>query len=126
MLLGALGFFAYTYFILFRLNPDATRIYGRLGYKVFLILYALILVPSALWLPLTYSAVASSSNLIAWLAKVDLIIVGAASICLIFSLLHLEPKQPKSAYVLAVIGSICFTFQTAFMDAIVWGMYFRI
>jgi hypothetical protein len=30
-----LGYFAYTYFILFPLNPDEARIAGRFGYGLF-------------------------------------------------------------------------------------------
>jgi hypothetical protein len=125
MLLGAAGFFAYTSFILFRLDPDETLIYGRHGYGVFNILYLFILIPSTLWLPLTSLAVERSSMVLYWLVRIVLILVGAASICLFYALRHLQPRQPQWAYWLALIGCAFFCIQTALLDAILWGRYFR-
>jgi hypothetical protein len=125
MLLGAAGFFAYTYFLLFHLDPEGTLIYGRHGYGVFNILYLFILFPSALWLPLTFLAVERSSLGLYWLVRIVLILVGAASICLFYALYHLQPHQPKGPYRLALIGCAFFCIQTALMDAILWGRYFR-
>jgi hypothetical protein len=126
MFLGAMGFFAYTYFILFRVNPDDTSIYDRLGYGVFNILYIGILVPSALWLPLTFLSVERASQVLFWLVRLDLVVVGFCSICLLFALLHLRPRQPEWAYRLAVAGCVFFCIQTALLDAIIWGRFFRI
>ena len=53
MVLAATGYFAFTYFILFRLNPSETRVFNRFPYGLFNVLYAAILIPSALWMPLT-------------------------------------------------------------------------
>jgi len=39
MFTGALGFFAYSFYILFKLKPDDTRIYSRFGYTIFNYLY---------------------------------------------------------------------------------------
>ena len=61
MFLAATGYFAFTYFILFRLNTKNTRVYGRFGFGMFNTLYAAILIPSALWLPITFLAVEQSS-----------------------------------------------------------------
>jgi hypothetical protein len=126
MFLAAIGYFAYTYFILFRLNPDETRIYGQYGYGAFNALYAAILIPSALWMPLTFLAVEGSSLVLFWLVRFVLVVVGCASISLLFSLLHVEPRKPIWAYWLAVLGCVGFCLQTALLDAIVWGMYFRV
>ena len=125
MLPGALGYFAYTYFILFRLNPDETHIYQRFGYGVFSILYIAILIPSALWLPLTSLAVSSSSPLLDWVVRLDLVVVGLASLALLFALLHTQPRQPMWAFWLAVIGCVFFCIQTVILDAILWGAYFQ-
>ena len=59
MLLAALGYFAFLYYILFRLEPGEVQIAGRFGYYLFYIIFLGILVPSALWMPLTFSAAAN-------------------------------------------------------------------
>jgi hypothetical protein len=48
MFLGASGYFAFTYFLLFQLAPDTARVAGRFGFGLFNALYAAILLPSAL------------------------------------------------------------------------------
>jgi hypothetical protein len=48
MFLAATGCFAFTYFILFRLNPSETRVFSRFPFDLFNVLYAAILISSAL------------------------------------------------------------------------------
>src|SRR5512144_1568173 len=61
MFLAAAGYFAFSAFV-FRLDPERTRIAGRFGFGAFHVLYALILVPSALWLPLTFEMLEAPST----------------------------------------------------------------
>ena len=124
MFTGALGFFAYSFFILFKVNPDDTRIYSRFGYTIFNFLYIAILIPSALWLPLTFLAVQNNSSMVLWLARLDLIVVAAASILLLLALLFTQPRRPAWAYWLALVGSIFFCIQTVLLDAFLWGYFF--
>jgi hypothetical protein len=72
MFLAAAGYFAFTYFILFRLNPDKTRVMARqpLGFGVFNFLYAVILFPSALWMPLTFLTIEQSSLSLLWVVRI--------------------------------------------------------
>ena len=126
MFLAAAGYFAFTYFILFRLNPDDSRVARRFGFGVFILLYAAILIPSALWLPLTFQAVEQSSQVFAWAARLVLVVVGLASLGLLFALLSLQPRQPFWAYRMAVIGSLFFCIQTVILDAIIWGASFQL
>jgi hypothetical protein len=124
MFTGALGFFAYSFFILFKLNPDNTRIYSHFGYTIFNYLYLAILIPSALWLPLTFLAVQNNHSMVLWLARLDLIVVAAASILLFLALLFTQPHRSVWAYWLAMVGSIFFCIQTVLLDAILWGYFF--
>ncbi len=103
MFTGALGFFAYSFFILFKLNPDDTRIYSRFGYTIFNFLYIAILIPSALWLPLTFLAVQNNNSMVLWLARLDLIVVAAASILLLLALLY-YPASPTCLGLLVGFG----------------------
>ena len=124
MVLAAAGFFAFTYFLFFRVDPDQARIAGRFGYGLFHGLYLLILVPSALWLPLTSAMVQQPSSLL-WLSiRLVLALVGLAGIALLLALLTLRPRRPGVVYWLAVAGAVAFCIQTAVLDLFVWTAYF--
>lgn len=126
MILAASGFFVFTYFILFRLIPDETTITRRYGYELFNVLYAGILIPSALWLPFTVLAVEQSSILLSWVVRFTLAIVGLASLGLLYALVNVKTPQSQWIKKLAVMGSVFFNIQTVILDAIVWGVFFRV
>lgn len=126
MLLATAGYFAFTYFILFCLNPRDTRIYKRFGFGVFNALYAAILVPSALWMPLTLLAVQYSSPGLVWAVRLVLAVVGIASMALLLAIWNVEPRQPLWAHRVALTGSIFFSFQTVILDAILWTVFFQL
>ena len=126
MVLAAAGYFLFTFFILFRLDSIETKVTRRFGFGVFHSFYAAILIPSALWLPLTFLAVEQSSPAFLWLVRIALGVVGAASLGLFFALRKVRPSQPDWAYWLAVVGSLFFCIQTVILDAIVWGAFFKL
>jgi hypothetical protein len=123
MLLSALGYFAFIYYLLFRLDPAEVSLAGNLGYGLFYIIFLAMLLPSALWMPLTNVYVANPGGGM-WLAvRGVLALVGLASIGLVWALLSL-PVKSGAAYWLAVAGSGYFAFHTAVLDAIVWAALF--
>jgi hypothetical protein len=124
MLLAASGYFAFTSLVLFRLDPQETRIASRFGFSAFNALYAAILIPSALWMPLSLLATDRSSLGLAWLVRLDLAVVGLASLGLLSALHTLRPCPSRRAYRLAIAGCLAFCFQTAVLDAIVWSAFF--
>ena len=123
MLLAALGYFLFTPFILFRLPPDTTRIGSTFGFGVFGWLYALVLVPSALWLPLTAYLLAHPSAAAWWAVRTDLALVAVGSAGLLASLVALPAGAPRGR-LLAVGGLLAFCLQTVVLDALVWPAYF--
>jgi hypothetical protein len=124
MLLAAAGYFAFTSFILFRVSPRALRVAGHFGFGLFPLLYLLILVPSALWMPLTFAMLGAPSDAL-WLAiRAVLALVGLGSLGLVAALLALEPRAPRRHWLLALVGSLAFAFQTAVLDALVWTAFF--
>ena len=126
MALAMAGYFAFTYCLLFPADPDRVRIAGRFGYGLFPGLYLIILVASALWLPLTSAMVQQPSSLL-WLGiRLVLALVGLGSVGLLLALLGLRPRQPAGAYWLAVAGSVAFCFQTAVLDLFVWTAFFPV
>jgi hypothetical protein len=125
MILSALGYFAFLYYILFRLVPANVSIAGIFGFSLFHVIFLAILVPSALWMPLT-NVYVSSPNTGTWIGiRTVLFIVGLASASLVWALLSLQTKTPGIAYWLAIAGSSYFTFHTLVLDAIIWAALFK-
>ena len=123
MLLAMFGYFAFTRFI-FRLRPATARIADRFDYRTFHLIYALILIASALWMPLTFAMIQEPGAGLWFAIRATLATVGLGSLMLVAALLWLKPKEPRGSYKLAVAGSLAFTFQTAVLDALVWPAYF--
>jgi hypothetical protein len=126
MFLAAAGYFAFTYFILFCLDPVKTQVTSRFGFGLFNALYTAILIPSALWLPLTFLAVKQSSSALGGAARLDLGIAAIASLGLFAALLVVKPSRPLWAHRLSLIGCVFFCIQTVILDAIVWGIFFQL
>lgn len=124
MPLAALGYFLFTYVLLFRLNPETTRIAGRFGFAAFNWVYALFLAPSALWMPLSAWALQNPVAARVWAVRLILWLVAIASLLLIAALAALRPRPPALVYGLAVAGSIAFAVQTVIMDAALWVKHF--
>lgn len=125
MILSALGYFAFIYFILFRLTPSEVSIAGRFGYNLFYVIFLVMLIFSAFWMPLTKSYVSNPST-ITWIGiRAVLVLVGLGSIALAWALISLPTKVPAIAYWLAVVGSCYFAFHTAILDAVVWAALFK-
>ena len=119
MLLSAVCYFAFMYFLLLKLDYSIINI--SLLYTAFLG----ILIASAFWMPLTNNYLAQASAGI-WLAiRLTLAIVGVASILLACLLISLHNTQTGTAYWLAVVGSMYFAFHTAILDMLLWPVYFK-
>lgn len=124
MLLAALGYFCFGTFLLLRTDASTARVAGRWGLGLFNLLFLVILVPSALWMPLSL-AMAMHPSVGLWVAIVaDLALVGLGALGLLAALLALQPRRPTWHWVLAVIGAIPFCVQTALLDAIIWTAYY--
>jgi hypothetical protein len=125
MIISALGYFAFIYYIFFRLQPDQVSIAGVSGFTLFYVIFLGILIPSAFWMPLTNVYVGNPSTGIWIWVRTVLALVGLASIALFGALLTLQGKVPGISYWLAVVGSGYFAFHTAILDAMVWAALFK-
>jgi hypothetical protein len=125
MLLAATGYLVFSIFILLT-KQDEVTVAGRFGFGSFLVLYLLVLIPSALWMPLTILAIGQSSQVLLWLVRVDLLVVALASLGILVALISMQPRRPAWFHVLAVIGGLAFCFQTVILDAVVWSILFRL
>ena len=124
MLLATLGYFPLTYTLVLRPEGETLRVGEGFGGGLLLALYGLVLVPSALWLPLTYAMLESPS---AWLwaaIRVDLLAVGFGALGLWWSVGALRPPPPRGLRIAARLGASCFVFQTAVLDALIWPAFF--
>jgi hypothetical protein len=124
MLLAAAGYFAFTYFILFRIDPEHAKVVGRYGAGIFPCLYLGILVPSALWMPATFWAVDNPSASAIGIVRGILVLAALFSLGLLAALLGTRPRKPAWAHALAVAGAVCFCIQTVILDAGIWGVLF--
>lgn len=124
MLLAAAGYFPLTGFLFFGVDPERARVAGRLRFDVFNALYLAILLPSALWMPLSFAMLEAPGAALWWTIRAALALVAAASLGVLAALFALEPKEPRRAHALASVGSVLFCIQTALLDAIVWPAFF--
>jgi hypothetical protein len=121
MIISALGFFAFIYYILFRIDPATTNVSYYWFYAIFLVMLA----ASAFWMPLTNMFMNNGGQGV-WIAvRGVLALVGLASIGLLWALLAFHPATRGTAYWLAVVGAGYFAFHTAILDAIVWAALFK-
>jgi len=124
MFTAAAGWMLFTSYLFFRLPPAQTRIAGGLDYRAFVVLQAVALVGSALWMPLTFLYLDAPSAGLWWLIRIDLLGVGLAALGIIAALAVAEPRPASVWRALALLGSVLFAFQTLVLDALVWPAYF--
>ena len=116
MLAAAVGYFLFSGFLLFAVEPAELRTTNRC--------YVAILAPSALWMPLTFRMLAGPSPEL-WIAiRVVLALVGLGSVGLLAVLFVIGPGRSRLGHVLAIAGALAFVLQTAVLDALVWPAYF--
>ena len=121
MFTAAAGYFPFTHYLVLRLDPDRASL-GTVGYGGLLFFYALILIPSALWLPLTARMLRAPSEALWWTIRIDLFAVAAGSLGVLWACAAATPRQPGQA--LAIAGALVFCLQTVVLDALVWPWFF--
>ena len=124
MWLAAGGYFLFSYYFLVRTDAEQVRFGNRFGFGLVNALYAVIMVTSALWMPLTFAYLDSPSPGLWFAVRADLLGVGIGSIGLIVALFIMKPRAEGLAGVLALLGLLLFALQTAFLDPLVWPQFF--
>ena len=118
--LAAIGYFLFTYYVFFHISLGNNRV------RPFIIIYSLILFPSALWMPLTVNMLENPSDILLLLIRVVLAVVGISSIALLVAVLKNRNKGSQLAFTLSILGSILFIIQTLLFDAILWSINFTV
>ncbi len=126
MFAAAFGYLLFTYFVFFRVDPATARIGSTPAYPLLNLLYVAALVPSALWMPLTFAMLDAPSGGLWFAIRLVLAIVGLAALGIIYVLARLEPDPGRGWRIAAVLGAVAFANQTALLDAIVWPAYFPV
>lgn len=125
MILAALGFFAFAFWLLLRADPDTMTVFGGSGHWMFSVIIAVILAASALWMPLLFGYLDQPGTGLWVSVRIVLVLVGIASLALVAALLTVSPRETGTAYWLAVAGAAAFSVQTAVMDMFIWPALFR-
>ena len=123
MFVAAAGYLTFTALFFFRTDPEKARVYG-VGYGILNLHYALVLLPSAAWMPLTGLMLENASGLLWWPIKIGLWLTLAGSLGLLASCITLEPRWPRGLRALAIAGALAFCFQTVVLDGLVWVALF--
>ncbi|UCG55384.1 MAG: hypothetical protein JSV32_04040, partial [Dehalococcoidia bacterium] len=124
MILAAIGFLGFTYFILFKIDADEVKIANRFGYSIFYLIYSMILFPSAFWMPLTFVMISNPNDGL-WIAiRLLLAVIGIASLVLLCILLNLRSKHTGMIYWMALLGAAAFSIQTFIFDTFLWPLFY--
>ena len=126
MFFAAGGYFAFGYYLLRCVRPQEVVVFGRFGFGIFVLAYALVLVGSVLWMPLTCMAITTASSALVTLVFAVLWSVAAGSLLLIVALVSARPRPARRARLVAIIGSLLFGLQTILLDAIIWPLNFSV
>lgn len=121
MFAAAAGYFPFTHYLLLRIDPERTR-FGGTDARVLFLFYGLILVPSALWLPLTAEMLAAPGTGLWWTIRVVLFAVAAGSLGVLWAVAAASPCARGRT--LGLLGAVVFCFQTVVLDALVWPWFF--
>jgi len=124
MPLAAAGYLLFAYFILFHVDAKTVQVGNVGGFVIFDIIFIVMLVFSAFWMPLTFKLIETQSPGWWWPIRSVLFMVGLAALALLVALLVINQKEPAWSYWLAIAGSVMFFIQTGIMDALIWPAMF--
>ena len=124
MFLAAIGYFFFTGYILQYVSFDTTQIFGCYNFTIINLLYAGFLIPSTLWIYMTFAMIINPSVLL-WIGiRIILFTVGFSSIGLFLAFFFSNFEKSSWLFYAGIAGLIPFSIQTMILDAIVWPYYF--
>jgi hypothetical protein len=124
MPMAVVGYLAFAYYIFFHVDSGKLIVANTFGFEIINVIFFIILIPSAFWMPLTFQVIENPTAGPWWAVRTVLFLVGLASLALIITLLNSNVREPAWAYWLAVAGSILFFIQTGINDAFIWAANF--
>ena len=124
MFLAASGYFFFTGYILIHVSAESVKLFGRYGFWAINILYAGIIIPSAIWIYLTFAMIENPTQLLWIIIRLVLFIVGFSSVALLASFFTSNFDHSSWLYFASIIGLIFFCIQTMLLDALIWPYYY--
>lgn len=127
MLLAALGYFPFTALFVFgQPKGSANPASATEEERSLLGIYTLVLIPSALWVPLTAWVIESPSLLLWYVVRLDLFLVAAGALFLLVrTFRHARAAGTLTGW-LPFLGAVPFFVQTGILDALVWPVFYPI
>ena len=125
MFISAIGYFFFTYNFLVNVNPDNAMFLNKFNYWYLHILYLLVLIPSMLWIDLTYKYMKSGSTFDWYVVVAVLFCVAIASIILFLFIVDTKIEDKNFIYLASVFGGSFFVFHTLFLDGLIWTVFFH-
>ncbi len=124
MLLAAAGYFPFTWLFVFKTQPAELRATAGAPYALLFVLYALVLIPSAMWLPMTARMLLEPGAALWWSIRLVLALVGIGAAGILILAFRSAQSRRDALGWCAAIGSIPFFTQTAILDALIWPAYY--
>ncbi|MBM4245770.1 MAG: hypothetical protein FJ148_18525 [Deltaproteobacteria bacterium] len=118
MLTAAAGYFAFAPFLL-RHGDRAPLSFHRVN-----VLFVLVLLPSALWMPLAFEYLDAPGDGLWATMRAGLLLTGLASAAIIRTVAAVPADVGGRARTWALAGAVAFTLQTLVLDALVWPRSF--
>ena len=125
MFISALGYFFFTYNFFINVDFNNIQFLGKFPSWSLHLIYLLILIPSSLWIDLTFKYMKSGASLDWFFVVSVLYCVALASILLFLFIIDSGNPQKTFIYLASVIGAGCFVFHTLFLDGLIWTVFFH-
>ena len=123
MLLAAASFFPATWALGFATPPNRFAEATGFSFGTLLGAYAAILIPSALWLPLTAMHIDEPSTLL-WVSIRAVLFAVAIGASLVWWMLIRRAREGPRGTGIAAILFVFFWLQTAVLDAVIWPYHY--
>ena len=125
MFISALGYFFFTINFLINTDPQHIKFLGKFNFWYLHIIYLMILIPSAMWIDLTFTYM-KTDNTIDWYYVIStLYCVAIFSIILLLFTVDTYVNNSSWLYMVSVFGVSIFTFHTLFLDGLIWTVFFN-
>ncbi|MDP8223925.1 MAG: hypothetical protein P9L99_11235 [Candidatus Lernaella stagnicola] len=126
MLLAAAGYLLFFFHVVVRMRPEEVKLFRGLPFRFFHVLFGMILLPSSLWMTLTFAYLDTPTTLL-WLAvRLVLALVALGSLLMLIALAQLRRRAPDQFWWPSVLGAALFTFHTLVLDALLWPALFPV
>lgn len=125
MLVSALGYMVTFIYILNNLTDANQAVAGPFTNYSFVIFFALIQFPSAVWVPLVVKMTKKPSEGLWFAIRAGLALVGIGALLVVVNLLSIDPRPQGFIYTVSLISMVWFTIHTAVLDALFWPSFWK-